>query len=237
MTIHLNGPNQPQAASASELKQRDDQRKAFARARRHSLLVRSLKVCLPLCAVGAMSLYGIYAEWRISFGGGEASMENVQLSSDKLTMTNPKLEGVTEDRAQYVVASESATQLVKDPHLVLLEKINANLTPLDGNWSKLTANKGRFNTKSEELALNGNIRIFTRDGLNGRLSQANVLFKKQTIKSSKPVLIEMLNGRISAGTMYLRAKEQRVTFEGQVRVHLKKRPPARESAKAAGKKT
>ncbi len=214
-----------------------DRSKAFKKARRHTWLVRSFKLTLPVLALFASSLYAVYGTWHISFDDKKVSVENIELSSDKLTMTKPRLEGVTKDNAQYVVEAATATQIVAHPDNVILDQIDATMTQPDGDWSKLTSNTGTFNTKTEKLLLKGDIRFFRKDGLKGRMTQASVNFRPQTVVSKHPVLIEMLNGHVTADTMELSAKNRIVKFNGQVRVHLKKRPERRESAKAAGNRT
>lgn len=194
--------------------------RAFRRARLHSLWVRILRVVLPVFAVAALGLYFVEARLRIGIGNGTASADAVQLSGDDLKMVNPRFEGFTDDKGRYVVTAKGARQDLQHTDLVNLETVQARLTQPDSSWANVTANKGRYSTKSQVLVLAGNIVMTTSDGMRAKLSVAEVDTRKQRLFSRQPVLVETANGTVRSQEMEVLAEERRVVFTRQVVAHL-----------------
>ena len=71
------------ARSAAELA------RAFRRARRHSALVKLLRVVLPVAAVGCTAYYALTLGVSWQFGAGRLKVGEIQLTPDDLTMKNP----------------------------------------------------------------------------------------------------------------------------------------------------
>jgi len=206
-----------------------DRARAFRVARRHSMMVRALKVLLPVAALALLSLYVVFANLSVTIGDTRASVASVSVSTDNLTMTRPKMEGVTSDRAHYVITSATARQDFKHPELIHMNDIDALITQTDGEWVKMISQKGRFHDKKQMLHLEGGIRVTKRDGMKARLVSGDLNVKTQVFVTGKPVVVEMLNGTVWARTMRLAMKDRIVQFAGDVRVHLVK-----SAASAAG---
>ena len=209
-----------------------DRDRAFRKAQLHSRLVRSLQLALPILAVAAVGLYFLPNTLSVQVGGVTASIKGISASSKELTMVNPRLQGVSAKYGSYVVTAVSATQKVKAPHLVGLKTIDARIDNRDKSWSKLTADKGKFNTKTEQLQLAGNIKVKTNSQMSARLSTARVDMKKQTITSKTPVEVTMPTGKVSGRSMFVDSGKNIVDFRGNVRVHMEppKKPKAQTEA-------
>lgn len=201
--------------------------RALRRAQRHSILVRVLRVTLPVCAVLVAGAYFYTSKISFNFNGGKASVERVEFASDQLKMINPKMEGFSEEAGKYLVQADQALQNVKTPSLINLTAISAKITNEDNSWSNMRAKAGVFETKKELLDLSGGIEITTNSGMSAALSSARVNMKKQLITSAKPVVVNMLNGEMRAQTMALETKKRNAHFAGNVQVHLKR--PARQT--------
>lgn len=202
----------------------------FRDARRHSRRVRILRIALPVLAMVAFGLYFTSSpRMRVAIGDLEASVEGLEVSRGNLRMVNPKFEGVTEARGSYTVTAKYAEQAIAEPDLIRLSKIRAELTNPKKGWSRLTAPKGAYHTKTEKLELSGEILAAQSSGIKARLTSAVIDTKTQLIRSEEPVQVDFLNGVVNSRKMEIESDKRRIVFRDQVRVHIRKRPEKTEA--------
>lgn len=205
--------------------------KLIARARAHSRLVTRLRILLPVLAVGVAGLYFISPKIRLTIGDMNASVAGVVIEKGRLRMINPKLEGVNDKQGVYVVTADYAEQVVANPDIIYLTGIKAEMSNAQKGWSRLSAPKGTFETKTEKLELIGDIRTAQSSGMTARLTRATIDMKKQLIVSNEPVDVVFLNGTVRSDAMTIHTGERRVIFRDNVRVHVRKRPEKKAVAK------
>jgi hypothetical protein len=64
--------------------------RAFRRARRHSLLVKTLRIAMPVGAASVAIFYALTLGVSWQLGAGHLKVGEIQLTADDLTMKNPK---------------------------------------------------------------------------------------------------------------------------------------------------
>ena len=197
-----------------------ERQRAFRAARRHSVLVRTLKIALPIATVGVLSLYFIPAKLSFEFGGATASVDNVAVEAGNLKMENPTLSGVHPSYGRYEIKAESAIQNIESPHMVNLNAITGKIISPKGETTRLHAPAGLFDTKARHLTFGQGVNIEGRDSLSVELKSATVAFSDQKISSREPVSMAFRGSRIDANAIDLYTGEARVVFTGQVRVRL-----------------
>ena len=197
---------------------------SIARARAHSRLVARLRILLPVLAAGVMGLYFLSPKIHVTIGDMDASVAGVVIEKGRLRMLNPKLEGVNDKQGVYVVTAKYAEQVVANPDIIYLTEIKVEMHDSSKGWSRLSAPKGTFQTKTEKLELTGDIRTAKSTGMTARLSRASIDMKKQIIVSNEPVDVDFLNGTVRSDAMTIHNGEKRVIFRNTVRVHIRKRP-------------
>src|SRR5437667_12168083 len=82
--------------------------RAFRRARRHTLLVKVLRIAMP---AGAVCFIGFYAltlgiSWQL--GSGRLNVGEIQLTPDDMTMKRPTYIGAHKDGGRYAVRAKTA---------------------------------------------------------------------------------------------------------------------------------
>jgi lipopolysaccharide export system protein LptC len=199
--------------------------RAFARAERHTRLVHFLRKALPVLAVLVLFSYFITSRLGVSISVGDlsASIDGIQVADGNLRMTNPKLSGADKKNGKYVIGADYADQDMKDPKIIKLHAIKAELSSADGGWSRMNAVRGVFNSKSERLVMQDKITVATSSGITGELKHASLMAKTQTLRSHRPVSFTLPNGRVSAGALTFRSSDSTLTFRGKVRVHVVKK--------------
>jgi lipopolysaccharide export system protein LptC len=215
---------------------RRDRSAEFRRARRHSTVVRLLKVMLPLASLGILSLYLLpaFLTMRIDGGKGQASVEAITLEQGALKMVNPRVKGVNDKQGAYDVHADSATQEASNPDILHLDKVDGTLTNKQGQVTVLTAPGSVYNSKIEEMTFDRGLLISRKaTGMEAKFKTAIVYVKEQKAISNDPVEVRMDDSTIFSDRLTLYTGDAKAIFEGNVRAHLQRRTPAK-AAPSAG---
>jgi len=197
-----------------------ERQRAFRQAHRHSLLVRALRVALP---VGVAGLVGFYVltlgvSWRL--GSGHLNVGEVVLTPDDMTMKGPSYFGVTKDGGRYEVRAKRAVVTFSKDAPVKLIDIDGDLVQANGVVTTLKAKHGTLDNAKSQLELYDGIEISATNGLKARLSRATIYSKEHRVVSRHPVDVEMPTGRVRGNGMVMRTNTRETTVVGNVKAHL-----------------
>lgn len=196
-----------------------DRSKQFRRARRHTFLVRALRILLPASAITSIGLFAVSAVGTVDWSRSLAPILP-QILPENLTMQNPHYEGYTDDGGAYQVRALHARQNFDKPHVINLETITGVLTDAKKVKTKMAAAKGVFDTRKNVLELGGGIKISSDDGMRANLETATVQTKVGQITSNDPVEVGMPGGEVKSDKVRIWQKKKLVVFEGNVRTKL-----------------
>lgn len=209
-----------------------DRSDSFRRARRHTQLVRFLRIALP--ASGAVMCL-IYVGALVGSDGLTSAMPDVaipRITPQDLAMQNPNYDGVMDDGGTYRVAAARARQNFNRTDFIELESITGDLVAKDKTATKLTAASGVFNHKENVLELKEKIEIRSDNGFSVDLTSALVRTKEGRINSDEPVRVGFPAGGVTAKRLEIRQKEREVTFVDEVVARLV--PPAKPASAGSG---
>jgi lipopolysaccharide export system protein LptC len=195
---------------------------AFLAAERHTRFVSFLRKVLPILAVLVLAAYFVSTQFSVKVGIGDmtASIEGIEVSGGNLRMINPKLKGADKRNGAYIVSADYADQDVKNPKIVKLNALRADLSNPSGNWSRMNATRGVFDSTAERLVMQEKITIATSSGVTGEMSHATLDMKTQTLRSHRPVYFKTTGGTVRANALTFRSADSTLTFRGKVHVHL-----------------
>ncbi len=198
---------------------RDEARsRAFAAARRHSRLVRFLRVAAPAgvaVALAAMILGALFDPFHAKTG--VLSIGAFTVDGTKIVMGRPKLTGFRRDGRAYAVNAASASQDVKRPAIVELRQIDGDLGAGGDGALHIEAAAGVYDNVRQSLDLSHDI-VFRNASYVLRLTSANIDFTTGVYRSDAPVTLTMADGgMISADSALARDNGQELTFSGHVR--------------------
>ncbi len=199
-----------------------EQRKAFRRAKRHTLAARALKYLMPLASLGIVGLYFLPSVTKNVLHDIPVKTDSIDLSSKGLKMINPRYAGGNDRIGRYKIEAEYALQSITATHLLELHKISGFITQPDNKWTKLRARQGLYDTNSEQMELTGDIMISSSQGMEVKMQNARIDMKKQLITSDRPVSMKMNENLIEAQTLILNTGQKRALFGGGVKVRLLK---------------
>jgi lipopolysaccharide export system protein LptC len=209
----------------------EERTRAFASAERHTRLVRILRRALPILAVLVLACYFISTRLSVTVGDVTASISGIEIADGNLRMVNPKLKGADKKNGAYIIGADYADQEVKNPNIIKLHAIKADVTSRDGGWSHMEAMRGVFDSKIERLVMREKITLATSSGVNGLLKNASLDTKTQTLRTHEPVIFVLSNGSVKANAMTFESGKHTLTFRGKVLVHLIKPQNDRASAR------
>ncbi len=213
-----------------------DRKKAFRRARAHTIVVKLLRLALPIAAVCAAGFYALAAIKTTGWGKIAAQLPVPKITAENLTMENPVYNGFTKDGGAYKIAAASAQQDFSDTTFIKLETIKGELVDAKKSKTVLVATRGTLNTKTNVLTMRDGIDIRSQDGMHAILKTATVQTKAGTVTTKDPVQVTMAAGRINADTMFLNQKKRVVAFEKNViarltpKTNAKKQPTKRSNS-------
>jgi lipopolysaccharide export system protein LptC len=212
----------PQTARAYWTMGRGDNARAFRAARRHSRVVRILRVAVPLAVVlgfGGIFLI-IYLNPLRMLAKLPVDAGNLVVSGTKITMEKPHLSGFTHDERAYELSADAAKQDLTKPDLIELRNIHAKVQMQDKSSMEMSAATGVYNSKSETLKLDQNIVLSSTTGYSGQLSEALVDIRKGHVVSEQPVAVRMLKGTLNAKRLEIIDSGDLVRFDGGVTMTL-----------------
>jgi lipopolysaccharide transport protein LptA/LPS export ABC transporter protein LptC len=212
----------------------DEHAKRFASARRHTRIVRFLRIALPVSAVAVVI---VYVATVLQTMGWIEPLPKIALQNmipENLAMNNPRYQGFNNDGGSYVVTAKTAVQDLTNLSLITLNDITGELVDANKVKTNLKAAHGLFNSKTNELELYDGIDITSDNGMHAKLSRARILTKENVVTSKEPVTVEMPAATITSNEMAFRNKTREVTFLNAVNARIiPKQDPA--AAPAGGK--
>jgi lipopolysaccharide export system protein LptC len=210
---------------------RPDFDRRFRSARRHSRLVRFLRVWVPAGVVIGGAGFA-FVSWfnPIHLPKLPIGLGGLVVSGSKITMQAPRLAGFTRDARPYALTAKTAAQDLTKPDELELSEIRAQVEMGNKTTVQMVAQKGLYNTKAEQMMLRQGVVITSSSGYEGRLSEAVVDVRKGRVVSDKPVELKLINGTLNAKRLEITDSGDLVRFDGGVDLFLK---PMGKTAQAA----
>jgi lipopolysaccharide export system protein LptC len=218
----ISARTEPQTARAYWTMGRGDSERAFRAARRHSRLVRVLRIAVPtVVALVAVAVFlATYFNPLRMLAKLPINIGDLVVSGTKITMEKPHLSGFTRDSRAYELSADAAAQDLTKPDIVELHNIHAKIEMQDKGTLQMTAVTGIYNNKGETLKLDRNIELSSSTGYAGHLSEAMIDIRKGYVVSSKPVQVKLLQGTLDANRLEIIDSGDLVRFDGGVAMTL-----------------
>jgi lipopolysaccharide export system protein LptC len=109
------------------------------------------------------------------------------ISGTKITMELPRIAGYTRDARAYELSAQSADQDLTRPENIELKGIAAKVALQNDSFVEMSAAKGLYNSKAEQLRLDESIVLKSSTGYEARLTDALVDMRTGQIVSDEPV--------------------------------------------------
>jgi lipopolysaccharide export system protein LptC len=196
----------------------------FAKAARHSRMVRILRVAVPatvlLALASIVAVQVFFNPYLISQIKLPVDIGNMVVSGSKMTMESPHLAGFSADQRPYEMWAKAAIQDLTDPDHLELRTLRAKMMMEDKSTITMDARTGYHDSKQGTLDLRKDIFLQSSTGYEARMSQALVDLNKGTVASDEHVDVKLLNGTLTADKLRIFNSGEIVRFEGNVVMNL-----------------
>ena len=141
----------PEATRSYWTLSRGDADRAFRAARRHSRLVRILRIAVPVVVVMGLTIVTLitYFNPLRMLAKLPINIDSLVVSGTKVTMEQPRLSGFTSDARAYELTADTAAQDMTKPDIVELRNIRAKVEMQDKTSVEMTAVSGIYDAKGE----------------------------------------------------------------------------------------
>jgi lipopolysaccharide export system protein LptC len=201
----------------------------FARARRHSRLVRLLKIGLPILAI-VIVIGGVAVTWLARSLPDDVSVASASLDNGRIVMEDPRMSGFDKAGRPYSMIAQRAIQSL-DGGGVELEVVKANVAVREGTTADIVARLGHYDQKAQQLRLYEGVSVETTDGMTIKLEDARIDLAAGDMVGQGPVTIDMPNQTITAGSLNVKDGGKLLSFGDGVKMTLL--PSAAEGAAPA----
>ena len=186
----------------------------------YSRFVGWMKIILPVAALFIVSTVIVYSTLPNANSNISLNIEEIKEVGDDLEMTQPKLTFTDKKDRDYLVVADTAVQSQDNQDVWDLKDIDADLTPQNGGWIKLTSTSGILHSQKEELDLMGVVDVTSHDGYEFHAVTAKVDFGEGTVMSEDPVKGSGPGGAISADSFSMVEGGNLITFTGDVQLRV-----------------
>jgi lipopolysaccharide export system protein LptC len=185
----------------------------------HDKLVRWTKIVLPM-AVGALIAILMVAplgkSGDVSFILDKKKVEN---SPERMRVESARYTGADDKGQQFQITAQNAVQRSSDTPIVDISGMFARLA-LERGPLMIAANQGRYNLDTQQVAINGPIRVQGPDGYRLQTRDVTVNMKNRQLASQGPVAGAMRLGQFQAGRLQADLGERKVVLDGGARLKI-----------------
>ncbi|MEC5289536.1 LPS export ABC transporter periplasmic protein LptC [Aurantimonas sp. C2-6-R+9] len=190
----------------------------FARARRHSRLVRVLKIGLPVAAALIVA-FGVAVTWLARSLPDNVSVADTSISDGRVVMQAPRMSGLDSSNRPYDLVAERAIQSLNGGG-VDLEKVKATVSVDDDTTADITAESGNYDQTNQRLQLRDGITVETTSGISINLAAADIDLGEGTLEGEGPVAIDTPAQTIRSDTLTVSEGGKVLSFGGRVKMVL-----------------
>jgi lipopolysaccharide export system protein LptC len=207
------------AAADSGALDRQRRRRAFQAARRHSRLVRRLRVALP--ASGLIAIAGFVVMTRIGLPDNlDLTAARLSVTPSAIIMDRPHMTGFDKEDRKFSVSADRAVQALMNPDLVRLEKITASIAKEGEPGTTITADAGDYDQANSTLKLFGAIAVDSPEGYAVRMTDADIDFGAGTLASPNPARVTYEGNETTGQSVSITGGGKVIVFTGGVRTTI-----------------
>lgn len=186
---------------------------------RHDRLIGLLRLLLPM-AIGVLAAFLVMAPLtRAGDSSFLLAKDNVALARERLKIEHAEYRGHDSKGRPFALTAQSAVQKSSAEPIVRMTGLAAQIALSDGP-ARIVADKGRYNMKSEEVALDGPIELRSAGGYALDTANATINLKTRTLNSRGAVEGSAPQGTFSADRMAADLENRTVSLDGHARLRI-----------------
>ena len=185
----------------------------------HDRLVRLSKVALPSAVgvlIAVLMLAPLDKSGDVSFILDKKKVESAQ---ERMRVESARYVGTDDKGQRFIVTAERALQRSSEVPLVDIHGLFAQLGLAQGPLM-IAAKEGRYNIDTQQVMIDGPVRVAGPDGYRLATRDVTVDFKQRQLASAGPVSGQMRLGQFQAGQLKADLGERKVVLDGGARLKI-----------------
>jgi len=185
----------------------------------HDRIIRFTKIALP-SAVGV--LIALLAVAPLDKHGDVSFIldkKKVESSPERMRVEQAKYVGTDNKGQRFVMTAQRALQRSSDVPLVDIQGMFAQLA-LERGPLVIAANRGQYNLETQDVAINGPVRVAGPDGYRLATRDVRVDLKQRQLASDGPVAGQMRLGQFQAAHLHADLGDRTVVLDGGARLKI-----------------
>lgn len=188
--------------------------------RSYSFFVRSLRLLLPIIALGLVAVVMIWPDMEKTVTPVKRE-EIIPETTGRNELINPRFESKDKDMHSYIITATRAVQSLENQDIVMLEKPAATIALDDLTNIDAKAERGTYQQETQSLALDGRVVVSHSHGYTLKSESLNMSMKERRAWTDMPVRIDGPSGNIEAQSMKTDDTTGVLTFNGPAKMTLK----------------
>ena len=185
----------------------------------HDRLIGALRLFLPLL-IGALSAFVVFMPL---FSGGDVSFvldkNKVEVAKERMRTQAATYRGEDGKGQPFIMTAGSAVQKSSAEPIVHVNELAAQLQLADGP-AKVTAPHGAYDMRSEQVSIDGPVRVMATGGYTLDTNNATLDLKTRHMRSSGAVTGTVPQGQFSANQLSADLDNHVVTLDGNARLRI-----------------
>ena len=185
----------------------------------HDRVIGTLQLGLPV-AIGVLAAFLVMAPLTM---GGDVSFvldkNKVEVAKERMKIQQAQYRGSDAQGRPFTIRAGSAVQRSSAEPVVRIDQLQAGIQLPEGP-AQVTAPGGRYDLDTQEVDVDGPIRVRTADGYTLDTSGATVDLKTRRMRSGQGVTGTVPQGRFSGNRMQADLESRTVTLDGNARLHV-----------------
>ena len=185
----------------------------------HDRIVRWSKVVLPSAVgvlIAVLALAPLDKKGDVSF---ILDKKKVQNAPERMRVEAARYTGTDDKGQQFVMTANRAVQRSSDTPLVDISGMSARLNQTQGPVL-IVANQGRYNLDTQQVAIDGAVKVAGGDGFRLNTSGVTVNLKQRQLASKGPAVGAMRLGQFRANRIQADLGDHKVVMDGGVRLKI-----------------
>ncbi|MBA4047734.1 MAG: LPS export ABC transporter periplasmic protein LptC [Sphingomonas sp.] len=186
---------------------------------RHDVVVGVSRFILPVL-IGVLSAFLVFMPLQ---GSGDVSFlldkNKVEVASERLRIQSAMYRGADQLGRSFSISADSAVQKSSAEPVVQLSGLAARIALADGP-ATLAADRGRYDMKREQVAVDSAVQLRAADGYGLTTSSAVIDFKSRRLFSNQPVRGTLPQGSFRADRMTADLDRRIVRLDGNTHLRI-----------------
>jgi lipopolysaccharide export system protein LptC len=185
----------------------------------HDRLIRWTKIALPSAVgvfIAVLALAPLDKKTDVSF---ILDKKKVQSAPERMRVEAAQYSGTDDKGQQFVMTANRAIQRSSDDPVVDIRGMFARLNQSQGPVL-IAANQGRYNIDTQQVAIDGPVKVAGTDGFKLNTSNVHVDLKQRQLASQGPAEGAMRLGQFRASRIRADLGEHKVVLDGGARLKI-----------------